>query len=349
MGRLRGFDYKSPYFYMVTLKRLKGLAAFSEIGPKGLVENEITRAFKAIIRSFPNRWRCCEEISPFVIMPDHLHLLFKIRAIPDRVALGVLVSQLAKALRNAYWQVVAADAATGNTPPTSPAHAACPNHAGLSGGARGAGGAMGLAGGTMGLAGGASAPPRGQSRDIFEKDWHDWIVKKEGQLAAFRRYIRENPVRAALRRANARFFRQVAPVDFLGRRWFAYGNRALLDLPVLVPFKGHRATAEGSPEWNALVESAARIGPGGAGVSTFMSPLEKACGNAIVRAGGGLVVLSPEGFGPRWHPPREKEHFCAAGRMLFLSLYEATARQPTRKGLYDRCHEMVDLAQAWLK
>lgn len=348
MGRLRGFDYKSPYFYMVTLKRLKGLAAFSEIGPNGLVENAITRAFTAAIRGFHLKWRCCEEISPFVIMPDHLHLLFKIRAIPDRVALGVLVSQLAKALRNAYWQVVAADAATGKTLPASPNRVACPNRAGW-------GGAPGLAGGAPGLAGGASAPPRGQSREtpalrpIFDPTWHDWIVKKEGQLAAFRRYIRENPARAALRRANARFFQQVAPVEFLGRRWFAYGNRALLDLPVLVPFKGHRATAEGSPEWNALVESAARIGPGGAGVSTFMSPLEKACGNAIARAGGGLVVLSPEGFGPRWHPPREKERFCAAGRMLFLSLYEATARQPTRKELYDRCHEMVDLAQAGLQ
>ncbi len=375
MSRLKGFDYKSPYFYMVTLKRLKGLAAFSEIGPNGLIENEITRAFAAIISGFHAKWRCCEKISPFVIMPDHLHLLFKIRAIPDRVALGVLVSQLAKGLRNAYWQVVAPDAATGNTPPVSPSHAV------LSG--------AGSAGwvGASGFAGCASAQPRSQSREappfqscetptprpIFEKDWHDWIVKKEGQLAAFRRYIRENPARAALRRTHAHFFQQVAPVDFLGRRWFAYGNRALLDLPVLVPFKGHRATAEGSPEWNALVESAARIGPGDApkklrfegnirqrrtrrarkgarvGVSTFMSPLEKVCGNAIARAGGGLVVLSPEGFGPRWHPPHEKERFCAAGRMLFLSLYEATARQPTRKELYDRCHEMVDLAQAGLQ
>lgn len=320
MVRLRGFDYKSPYFYMVTLKRLKGLAAFSEIGPGGLVENAVTRAFKAAIRGFQSRWRCCEEISPFVIMPDHLHLIVKIRATPDRVALGVLVSQLSKELRRAYWQAVADDAATGRTPPPGPA-------------------------------GGASAPPRGLSREIrpvFEPTWHDWIVKKEGQLAAFRRYVRENPERAALRRANARFFRQVAPVEFLGRRWFAYGNRALLDLPVLVPFKGHRATTEGSPEWNALVEAASRIGPGGAGVSTFMSPLEKACGNAIARAGGGLAVLSPEGFGPRWHPPREKARFCAAGRMLFLSLYEATPRQPTRKELYDRCHEMIDLALAGL-
>ena len=30
--------------------------------------------------------------------------------------------------------------------------------------------------------------------------------------------------------------------------------------------------------------------------------------------------------------------------MLFLSLYEAGTRQPTKKELYERCHEMVDLA-----
>ena len=37
--RLPGFDYTRPFFYMVTLKRLPGLAAFSEISPEG-VENE---------------------------------------------------------------------------------------------------------------------------------------------------------------------------------------------------------------------------------------------------------------------------------------------------------------------
>ena len=31
MHRLRGFDYKRPFFYMVTLKRLPMLAAFSQI------------------------------------------------------------------------------------------------------------------------------------------------------------------------------------------------------------------------------------------------------------------------------------------------------------------------------
>ncbi len=31
MHRLRGFDYKRPFFFMVTLKRLPELAAFSRI------------------------------------------------------------------------------------------------------------------------------------------------------------------------------------------------------------------------------------------------------------------------------------------------------------------------------
>ena len=31
MHRLRGFDYKRPFFYMVMLKRLLGQAVFSQI------------------------------------------------------------------------------------------------------------------------------------------------------------------------------------------------------------------------------------------------------------------------------------------------------------------------------
>ena len=316
MARLFDFDYKSPFFYMVTLKRLDGIADFSQIGDDGhLVRSDITRAFESVIESFHLKWRCIEPISPFVVMPDHIHLLVKIKPTPDRVALGVIVSQLSKALRAVYWQIVAADAA-----PRKTRQQRLPS----------------------GVAPCASAQGRGPSRDILSPSWHDWIVKRDGQLAAFRRYIRENPERAALRRGNAKFFGAVRRVNFLGREWFAYGNDALLSLPMLVPIKGHRSTAQGSAEWNALIASASRIGPGGAGVSTFMSPLEKACGNAIAKSGGTWIVLSPEGFGPRWHPPREKERFCAQGRMLFLSLYEADTHKPTKKMLYERCHEMID-------
>ncbi len=66
-------------------------------------------------------------------------------------------------------------------------------------------------------------------------------------------------------------------------------------------------------------------------------------GKSGYRAGGALVVLSPEGFPDRWHPPRAKEALCAAGKMLFLSLYPPQAAQPDNATLYRRCHEMGDV------
>ena len=82
---------------------------------------------------------------------------------------------------------------------------------------------------------GTAKPP-----DIFEADFHDWIVKKEGQLAAVRTYIRENGPRAARRRANRQFFTRARQIDFRGGRYWAYGNEALLELPAIVAIKGHR-------------------------------------------------------------------------------------------------------------
>ena len=190
---------------------------------------------------------------------------------------------------------------------------------------------------------GRYAEVTGLREEVFEASWHDWIVKAEGQLAAFTRYIRENPRRAWLRQENRRYFSQVRRVTFAGREWFAYGNVALLDLPVIEPFKCSRKWAEDGSEWREAVGRAARIGPGGAGAGTFMSPCEKLCGNEIFKAGGALIVLSPEGFGERWHPPRNKEALCAKGRMLFLSLWEPQAAKPDNATLYRRCHEMGDV------
>ena len=400
--RLKGFDYKAPYFYMVTVKKLKGVAPFraligeseAEVAarlrrkprPAGhftaalspddrgscaaspdqrgrcaapeaaalpldafadwptthnsifLVDTAISRRFSEIISRFHEIWYCIAPIDCFVIMPDHLHLLIRILPETDqrpppgqpprRVALGVIVSQLEKALTEAYWQIVdpsvllrAASAAT--QPPVDAERAR--------------GGRKDPAKRRLPL------PP------IFDVDWHDWIIKKHGQLKEFNRYIRENGFRAWLRRLHPEYFGKVTTVDFLGRKWYCYGNAALLKLPSLTALKGHRSTAEGSDEWNAMVERAARIGPGGAGVSTFMSPLEKAMGRVLGLAGGRWIVLSPEGFHPRWHPSREYERFCAEGRMAFISLYEAMTRQPTRAELYARCHEMIDLAVEKLK
>ena len=324
MPRLKGFDYKRPFFYMVTIKALEGVLPFSRIRSadgtaedktwttnpsvaidslgrqKFLEATEITFAFEKIIREFHTRFKGLSPIDTFIIMPDHLHLLLKIEETGDQFALGKYVYQLEKALAAKYWEVCGPSLVQG-------------------------------------------VPSPGKIAPIFAPDWHDWIVKKRGQLAAFTRYIRENPYRAWLRRQNHRFFNKVTKVDFLNRQWFAYGNISLLELPILKPIKGHRVTKPGSDEWNHLIADCERLGEGCAGISTFMSPLEKACGEAIVSAGGSRIVLWPEGFRERWHPMREYEAYCAEGRVLFLSLYDALDHVPTKKELYERCHEMGDI------
>jgi len=123
----------------------------------------------------------------------------------------------------------------------------------------------------------SGAVDRSAGQHLFEIEWHDWVVSRDGQLAAFTRYIRENAERRWLRLSHPEYFRRVNEIAFLGRKWYGYGNAALLKLPILEPFRCSRKWTEGGEEWNAALARASRLGPGGAGVSTFMSPCEKVC------------------------------------------------------------------------
>ena len=306
--RLTGFDYSRPMFYMVTIKCRAGVRALSEIVAPGKCQmNAITRAMVNCIRNFHLG---CDVIAPiecFSIMPDHIHLLIRI---VDR----------SKTLRGFDGGVSYGGVSTVRILRLET-----------------------IVDLLMQALEGRYREVTGLREQVFEASWHDWIVSAEGQLAAFTRYIRENPHRAFLREANRRYFTSVRRVDFAGHEWFAYGNAALLELPVIEPFRCSRKWEKDGAEWREAVGRAERLGPGGAGCGTFMSPCEKACGNAIYQAGGALIVLSPEGFAPRWHPPRNKEALCAKGRMLFLSLWEPCAARPDNATLYKRCHEMGDM------
>ena len=76
--RLSGFDYSRPFFYMVTLKGTRSVLCktpFCTISEEGaVVANAITGAFERVIRSFHETF-----------MPDHLHLILKMRDIEKRV------------------------------------------------------------------------------------------------------------------------------------------------------------------------------------------------------------------------------------------------------------------------
>ena len=310
--RLTGFDYSRPMFYMVTIMCRKGVGALCGIVAPGKCQlSAVTRAMVNCIRNFHLGCKAIAPIECFSIMPDHIHLLIRIVDRSITLKDGNLGAEAGTSLKSrAPIRLLRLETIVDLL---------------------------------MQALEGRYREVTGLREQVFEASWHDWIVVAEGQLAAFTRYIRENPRRAFLRAENRRFFTSVRRVAFAGREWFAYGNAALLDLPVIEPFRCSRKWAIDGAEWREAIGRAERIGPGGAGCGTFMSPCEKACGNAIYEAGGSLVVLSPEGFAQRWHPPRNKEALCAKGRMLFLSLWEPCAAKPDNATLDQRCHEMGDV------
>lgn len=303
--RLFGFDYKRPYFYMVTLQRAPGWQALSTLihdpTTHFLKPDPLTQRLSTIIRSFHEQWTCLYPIDCFSIMPDHIHLLIRLRPPQATHSLPRIVWLLQVALERGYLDC-------------------CPK------------------------------PPEKVlevAPHLFQADWHDWIVTGSGQVEAFTRYIRENPARRLQRIAHAQHFQRLQGIDLLGHHWFAYGNLSLLDSPVIDSFQCSRRWQQGDEQWNEALCRAERLGPGCAGISTFMSPCEKACGNAIFKAKGSLIVLHPEGFGERWHPSRSKATLCAQGRLLFLSLYPASTHKLTAAELYTRCHTMGDLIRTW--
>jgi hypothetical protein len=65
MARLFDFDYKTPFFYMVTVIRLPNLADFSEIAQDGrLIRNAITAAFELTIGSFHENGAASSRFRP---------------------------------------------------------------------------------------------------------------------------------------------------------------------------------------------------------------------------------------------------------------------------------------------
>lgn len=335
MYRLTGFDYSSPYYYMVTLKKRDDVAPFSSITEGRLVENEITRSFDATIKNFHRDWLALEPIWCFVVMPDHIHLLLKLSEEGKKIYLGSLVYQLMKALALAYAEV------KGNSDGADMGKADCAAFS-----ETGARGSRSLAAREASLSCDARRSPGVKPRlaPIFERAWHDWIVKRDGQLANFIDYIRENPARYWQRRQNRDFFRVYSGVRFLSREWFAYGNLELLKLPVLAALRCSRSIVEGSAEWNAWLAKGRRLGPGSAAVGTILSPCEKATRDEILSVGGNLIVLEPQSYAERGHPPREYEKLCAEGRALFLSLWPAETKKLDRATMYKRCHELGDIA-----
>ena len=183
---------------------------------------------------------------------------------------------------------------------------------------------------------------------LFAEGFQDTILFREGQLAKMIAYIRDNPRRLALKRANPLLFTQVrdlaVPCGGKVLHFSAIGNRALIERPMVqvqcsrrflayrrIPKPGGglkiardvegRAIVEfKTPEFEAkCAELLAAARHGAVIISPCISDGEKQIAREALDAGLPLVVMQNKGFAPLQKPAGRYFEACAAGRLLMLA------------------------------
>ena len=167
---------------------------------------------------------------------------------------------------------------------------------------------------------------------LWADGYHDRILFHKGQLDALIHYIKDNPRRLTLKRANPGLFKIRQHLQIAGMSFTAMGNIFLADYPqkavIQCSRKLHQAEID-AKKAECLGEAA----KGMVFVSAAISEGEKQICRAVREAGHPIMVLLEKGF-PKPEEPNYKYfkpqgvyfEACAAGKLLLLEpekeLYE---------------------------
>ncbi len=291
MGRRRaGWHYAWKGLYMVTLVladrsrpilgRLvgEGEAVRIELSDLGA---EIARLWQTICDFHP-------EVEPldFQVMPEHFHGLLRVTR-EMKKPLGSVIAGFKSGCTKAYWAWIAER------------NPALPGEARADGGER-------------------LAPDPVGAGSLWAPGYVDSIAFDDTRLERQIAYIKDNPRRLALKRANRDLFRVVQRLPFQGGSLSALGNLFLLDAPRFVQVQVSRSA---TPEAIAEKERASLVAAeeGAVIVSPCLSPGEKQIARAVFAAKARLIVLKNKGFSPFTKPSGVQFDACAEGRLLMLA------------------------------
>ena len=290
----------------------KGLCAVStEIGRAVLEETE------HITKIYPQIRILCRQI-----MPDHLHLLlFVEEALP--VHLTSVVSGFKLGCNRGYWNSLAELANTEHRGEEADTGRRCGEEKGETQTAVSC---------AADLCEAEKKDTQARRTGLWAEGYHDRILFHKGQLDALVHYIKDNPRRFALKRANPELFKIRQHLQIAGMSFTAMGNIFLADYPqkavVQCSRKLHQAEID-AKKAECLGEAA----KGMVFVSAAISEGEKQICRAVREAGHPIMVLLEKGF-PKPEDPNYKYfkpqgvyfEACAAGKLLLLEpekdLYE---------------------------
>jgi hypothetical protein len=153
---------------------------------------------------------------------------------------------------------------------------------------------------------------------VFERGFNDQILTKSRKLDVIYNYLRANPYRLAIRRANPEFFHRRAGIIIGGLQCQLYGNTNLLDNPFKDQVIVHRADDDKvySSNRDRWLYTAAN---GGVLVSPFISKREKEIRREAELSGGRFILITNRPFGEREKPIGKDFDLCAEGHMLIIA------------------------------
>jgi len=359
--RLSSHDYHDVGTYMLTLVvedrlplfgRLCGTAEAPMVELSGLGEAIRDIEQKKISQYYPmvEVWKLC-------IMPDHLHLIVRVKApLPEGRHLGHVVSGFKSGCSRAWWVLQDANIPCGEpqgtraSTPASPSSAASiPAAASSSAAASAVGSPLAPVPGGSPLApvpvgsplapvpvgsplapmpgGSPLAPVPGGSPPgavsvrrpvLFEKGYCDKVLLRNGQLDNWKRYLDDNPRRLFIKRLHPEFFTVLHHVRLMDMDCQVIGNRFLLDIPDKAAIIVHRAYSD--QEFERYRQQWLALGEaGGVLVSAAIAPREKQVMREALDRGYRLVLLRENGFPPLYKPSGETFDACSEGRLLQVS------------------------------
>lgn len=310
--RSQWHDYYRKGTYMVTLVvegrqpllgRLIGSSeenAHVELSPLGTtIENE---EILKISRFYPmvEVWRLC-------IMPDHIHMILRVKQDMERGQhLGLVVRGFKTGCSRAWWRLTSGEAEETVT-------ATVP-----------------------------SVFPEVRRPVLFERGYNDKILLHEGQLDNWKHYLDDNPRRLWIKRMNPGLFTVLQDREVAGHKCQTVGNRFLLDVPDKMAVIVHRRYSDEEnarlrTEWLECGER------GGVLVSAAISQKEKEVMREAMDRGYRIILLRENGFPKLYKPAGESFNACSDGRLLQISPwpYHMEKKTITRA----QCMELNEMAE----
>ena len=312
-------DYSRKGTYMLTLVVRDRMALLGTL--KGCLEDgatpyvEYSALGRAIVQEEQkkiNRYYPQVEVWKLCVMPDHLHMIVRVKEdLPKGKHLGAVVRGFKVGCSRAWWRVEGWKVPEGKTSGTV-----------TEGNASGTG-AGGNASGTV-TASVTSVSPEGVSCKLpllFEEGYNDKILLHEGQLDNWKHYLDDNPRRLMMKRRNPDLFTVMTDLEVAGERCKVVGNRFLLNIPDKVAVIVHRRYTDDEigqlrGEWLECGER------GGVLVSAAISPKEKEIMREAMSRGYNIILLRENGFPKLYKPSGEAFDACAKGLLLQISPWD---------------------------